>query len=123
MEKTKSWEYITEKGRQNKVRWQALADKYGLKINQWGIPALAGYTFDSPNALAYKTYVTQEMLKKGYLAGTVMYTCIEHTDEILDAYFEALDPIFADIRDFEDGKDVMKALDGPVCQAGFKRLN
>jgi len=95
MEKTKSWEYITEKGKQNKIRWQALADKYGLKINQWGIPALAGFTFDSPNALAYKTYITQEMLKKGYIAGNLMYTC----------------------------KDVMKALDGPVCQAGFKRLN
>ena len=123
MERIKSWEIITEKGKQNKVRWQALADKYGLKINQWGIPALAGYTFDSPNALAYKTYITQEMLKKGYIAGTSMYTCIAHTDEILDGYFEALDPIFAKIRDFEDGEDVMKALDGPVCQSGFKRLN
>jgi len=95
MEKTKSWEYITEKGKQNKIRWQALADKYGLKINQWGIPALAGFTFDSPNALAYKTYITQEMLKKGYIAGNLMYTCLAHTDEVLNGYFEALDPIFA----------------------------
>lgn len=123
MEDVKSWEYITKIGKQNKVRWQALADKYGLKINQWGIPALAGYTFDSPNALAYKTYITQEMLKKGYLAGTSMYTCIAHTSEILDDYFAALDPIFATIRDFEDGKDIVKYLDGPVCQSGFKRLN
>lgn len=123
MEKTKSWEVITEVGKQNKVRWQALADKYGLKIIQRGIPALAGYSFDSPNALAYKTYVTQEMLKKGYLAGTSMYTCICHTKEVLDGYFDALDPIFAKIRDFEDGEDVLKALDGPVCQSGFKRLN
>ena len=52
-----------------------------------------------------------------------MYTSLAHTQEILDNYFEALDPIFADIRDFEDGKDVMKVLEGPVCQAGFKRLN
>lgn len=123
MEDVKSWEYITKIGEQNKLRWQALADKYGLKINQWGIPALAGYTFDSPNALAYKTYITQEMLKNGYLAGTSMYTCIAHTSEILDDYFAALDPIFAAIRDFEDGKDIMKYLDGPVCQSGFKRLN
>lgn len=123
MEKVKSWEYITNIGVQNKQRWQALADKYGLKINQWGIPALAGYTFDSPNALAYKTYVTQEMLKKGYIAGTSMYTCIAHTEEILNDYFNALDPIFAKIRDFEDGEDVIKSLDGPICQSGFKRLN
>ena len=63
------------------------------------------------------------MLKKGFLAGNSMYPCIAHTPEIIDAYYEALDPIFADIRDFEDGKDVMKALEGPVCQSGFKRLN
>ena len=81
------------------------------------------YLFNSPNHLAYKTFITQEMLKKGFLAGTNMNTCIAHTPEILDAYFDALDPIFARIRNFEDGEDVMKALEGPVCQSGFGRLN
>jgi len=123
MERTKSWDVITNIGLDNKRRWQELADKHGLKINQWGISALAGYTFDSPNALAYKTYVTQEMLKRGILAGNSMYACICHTQKILDTYFTNLDEVFADIREFEDGRDVMKALDGPVCLAGFKRLN
>lgn len=123
MERTRSWEKITDIGLENKKRWQILADKYGLRINQWGIPALAGYTFDSPNALAYKTYITQEMLKRGYLVGNSLYACICHTPEILDGYFQNLDDLFADIRDFEDGRDVMKALDGPICTAGFKRLN
>ena len=31
MERTKSWEKITAIGLDNKKRWQALADKYGLK--------------------------------------------------------------------------------------------
>ena len=123
MERTKSWEVITAKGLENKKRWQALADKYGLEIEQWGIPALAGYNFKSKNHLAYKTFITQEMLKQGYLAGNSMYPCLAHTPEIVDDYFEKLDKIFAQIRDFEDGKDVMQALDGPVCQSGFKRLN
>lgn len=123
MEREHSWEKITKIGLSNKKRWQALANKYGLSITQWGIPALAGYTFNSKNALAYKTYVTQEMLKRGYLAGNSMYTCICHTDDILDGYFQNLDEIFAQIREFEDGKDVMKALDGPTCHSGFKRLN
>ena len=123
MERVKSWEVITAIGNSNKKRWQALADKYGLEIEQWGIPALAGYNFKSKNHLAYKTFITQEMLKKGYLAGNSMYPCIAHTPEILDGYFFELDKIFAQICDFEDGKDVMKSLDGPVCQSGFKRLN
>ena len=123
IEKERSWEKITAIGAENKRRWQALADKYGLPIKQWGIPALAGYTFQSPNALAYKTYITQEMLAKGYLAGNSMYTCICHTPDVIDGYFEALDPIFARIREFEDGRDVSKELKGPVCHSGFARLN
>ena len=123
MERIKSWEIITKIGEDNKKRWQELADKYGLEIEQWGIPALAGYSFVGEKRLAYKTFIAQEMLKKGFLAGDCMYTCIAHTPDVIDAYFDALDPIFARIRDFEDGEDVMKSLEGPVCQSGFKRLN
>lgn len=123
MERVKSWDVITNNGIAVKKHWQVLADKYGLKISHWGIPAMCGYVFDSPNALAYKTFITQEMLKKGFLGSTNMNSCTAHTPEIMDAYFEALDSIFARIRDFEDGADVMKALEGPVCQSGFKRLN
>ena len=124
MERIKSWEIITKIGNENKRHWQELADKYGIKINQWGIAPLAGYNFDSKNHLAYKTYITQEMIKKGYLAGNSMYACIAHTPDVIDGYFEALDPVFAVISDCENGKrDIMKELEGPVCQAGFKRLN
>ena len=103
MERIHSWDIITQIGKEIKQRWQTLADKHGVAITQWGIPALAGYTFESKNALAYKTYITQEMLAKGYLAGNSVYACIEHTPEVLDGYFYELDKLFADIREFEDG--------------------
>ena len=45
------------------------------------------------------------------------------TPEILEGYFYELDKLFADIREFEDGRDVMKELSGPVCHSGFNRLN
>jgi len=94
-----------------------------LKIDHWGLPALTGFTIQSPNALAYKTLITQEMLAKGYLAGNSVYVCIEHTPEIIDAYFDALDPVFGLIKECEEGREVMTLLKGPVCHAGFKRLN
>lgn len=123
MERLSSWDTITNTGIVIKQRWQQLADKYELLIDQWGLPALAGFTFKSRNALAYKTYITQEMLEKGYLAGNSVYVCIDHTPEVLEGYFNALDPMFAKIREFEDGLDVMAQLKGPICHAGFKRLN
>jgi glutamate-1-semialdehyde 2,1-aminomutase len=123
MERTQSWDTITQTGLNIRQRWQQLADKHGLQIDHWGLPALTGYTFKSDNALAYKTLITQEMLAKGYLAGNSVYVCTEHTPAVLDGYFAELDPIFATIKECEEGRDVMSLLKGPVCHGGFKRLN
>ena len=123
MERLKSWDTITQTGLQIRQRWQQLADKHDLKIDHWGLPALTGFTFQSPNALAYKTLITQEMVVKGYLASNSVYACIDHTPEVVAGFFDALDPIFALIKECEEGRDVMKLLKGPVCHGGFKRLN
>lgn len=123
MEKTKSWDTITATGNQIRQSWQQLANKHGISIAHWGLPALTGFTINAPNALAYKTLITQEMLAKGYLAGTSVYVCTEHTPDVMSRFFEELDPVFALIKECEDGRDVMALLKGPVCHGGFKRLN
>jgi len=123
MERVNSWETITRTGLNIRQGWQELADKHGLKISHWGLPALTGFTLESANALAYKTLITQEMLKQGYLASNSVYVCTEHTESIVKGYFEVLDPVFGVIAECEQGRDVMRLLDGPVCHAGFKRLN
>jgi glutamate-1-semialdehyde 2,1-aminomutase len=123
MERVKSWDQITRTGVDITARWHKLAARHGLGITTGGLPSLTWFGFTSPNALAYKTLITQEMLAKGYLASNSVYVCTEHTPEIVDAYFEALDPIFGVIRQCEDGRDVNSLLKGPVCHAGFKRLN
>jgi glutamate-1-semialdehyde 2,1-aminomutase len=123
MERFKSWGIITETGLRIRKGWQQLADRHGLNIDHWGLPALTGFTFQSPNALAYKTLITQEMLAKGYLAGNSVYVCTEHTPEVVNDFFEALDPVFGLVKECEEGRDVMSILKGPVCHGGFKRLN
>jgi len=123
MEREKSWQAITQIGNNISSQWKSLADKYELEISTWGLPALSGYTFNLPNALSYKTLITQEMLKKGYLAANSVYACTEHKQELVDGYFAELDPIFATIKECEEGLDVNSLLDGPICHSGFKRLN
>ena len=123
MDNLQSWERITETGLDITSKWHGLAQKHGLTISTSGLPALTRFSFSSPSALAYKTLVTQEMLRKGYLAASSVYVCTEHTPEIITGYFEALDPIFGLIRDCEEGYDVMRLLNGPVCHGEFKRLN
>ncbi|RYE58067.1 MAG: aminotransferase class III-fold pyridoxal phosphate-dependent enzyme [Sphingobacteriales bacterium] len=123
MAREKSWEKITSTGLQVMQGWKNLAEKHDLTISVSGLASLATFSFTGKNPLAYKTLMTQEMLNKGYLAGPAMYSCIAHSTEIIKEYFENLDPVFALIRECEDGRDVIKVLKGPICHAGFKRLN
>jgi len=123
MERTRSYEQITAMGRVIGVEWRKLAQKHQLKIEVNGLPALTGFSFPSSNMLAYKTLITQEMLARGYLAATNVYVCTEHTQDIVDGYLNALDPIFGVIKECEEGRDVLSMLKGPVCHGGFKRLN
>jgi len=123
MERLKSWESITATGKRIKERWTQLAIGYGLSIDLWGLDALAGFTIQSANTLAYKTLITQEMLKKGFLAANSVYVSFEHTPKIIDAYFDELESVFSLIKECENGMDIHTLLNGPICHAGFKRLN
>ena len=123
MDKEKSWEKITSTGESVNQEWLKLSQEFELPITISGLAALTTFTFKSDNALAYKTLITQEMLKKGYLAATAVYVCTAHTPDIIKTYLENLKPIFQTIKECEEGRDIMKLLEGPIAHNGFKRLN
>lgn len=123
MERAKPWLKVTETGLKVRDIWSNLAAQNNLDITVGGLPAISTFAFNSPNSLKYKTLITQEMLKKGFLAGTAFYACTEHSTDILEAYKNYLGPIFALIKDCEEGRDIGSLLDDDVCHAGFKRLN
>ena len=123
MNKEKSWDKITSTGEHINKEWLKLSQEYELPITISGLTALTTFSFKSDNALAYKTLITQEMLKKGFLAATAVYVCIAHTPDIIKNYLENLKPIFQTIKECEEGRDIMKLLEGPIAHNGFKRLN
>ena len=123
MKREKSWEFISETGLKIRKGWRQLGNKHHLRIVDWGIPALTGFTIESPKALAYQTLITQEMLGKGYLARNGIYVCTDHTAEKIESYFNALDPVFELISECENGRDVESLLKGPIAHSGFSRLN
>lgn len=123
MDKEKSWEKITKIGEYVNSEWMNLSKEFDLPITISGLAALTTFSFKSENALAYKTFITQEMLKKGYLAATAVYVCTAHTKDIIDGYIENIRPIFQTIKECEDGRNIMDLLEGPIAHNGFKRLN
>ncbi len=123
MEKTKSWNKISQIGREIKKKWALISKENNLEVEISGISALPSFSFKSLNNLKYKTFITQEMLKKGFLAANSVYVCVEHDKKTIDQYIFELSKIFKKIKEFEDGKEINDYLEGPVCHSGFSRLN
>ena len=67
MEKIKSWKLISATGKKLK-NWLKISKNNGLKINVQGLDALPNFVFKSKNHNAYKSYISQEMVKKRILA-------------------------------------------------------
>jgi len=122
MKREKSWEKITKIGNEISKIWKKLSNKYQLPLTVYGLSALIKFKFNSKLNLEYKTFITQEMLKKGFLAADSVYVCIEHTPDILKSYEHALDSVFEIIAECENGRSIYDFLDVPVCNSTFRRL-
>jgi glutamate-1-semialdehyde 2,1-aminomutase len=123
MEKIKSWNIITDIGLKVRNNWLDLFNKYNIESTISGIPSLSTYSFKE-NDLEIQTLITQEMLKKGFLASNRFYACIAHDNQILDSYFNAFDETLNSISEINNNKiEIINRLDGPVRHSGFKRLN
>ena len=105
------------------LKWKKLALKHNLKIKINGIPALSSFIFQSKNHQAYKTFITQEMLKKGFLATTTIYISTAHTKKIIEKYLSSLDKLFKIIAKCEKGDDIYRYLESEVSTTDFARLN
>ena len=124
MEKQQSWKIITNLGRKIFLIWNKLAKKHKLEIKTSGLPSLAKFTFNSKNSQIYKTFITQEMLNKNFLATNGIYMSTSHNEKILTKYSEYLDEIFYKISECEKGKlNILSLLKYPISRNPFERLN
>jgi glutamate-1-semialdehyde 2,1-aminomutase len=103
--------------------WKNSADNANLKINISGLPSLQKFQFENEKDLAMKTFFTQEMLKRGFLAGGKFYSMYAHTVEIADLYVYETNIIFLKIAEMLEQDSLEKNLEGEIAHAGFKRLN
>lgn len=110
-------------GEQVQKRWLEIAEKHDIKIKVSGIYPLSHFEFEYENSLAYKTYFTQEMLSKGFLAATGFYMSYAHTQDILDKYFEAFEQVMMQIQEIHSKSESVEDYIDEICHAGFERLN
>ena len=124
MERERSWETISNLGKKVILIWKKLSKKHNLEIDISGLPSLAKFSFKSKDSQAYKTFITQEMLKNKFLAATGVYLCTSHNDKIFKKYSNHLDEIFYKISQCEKGNlRISNILKYPVSHVPFTRLN
>jgi glutamate-1-semialdehyde 2,1-aminomutase len=121
MEKIKSWDFISGLGKKVKANWTVLAKKHNIKLKIQGLSALPRFDFENKNNLYYKTFISQEFLKKNFLASNAIYLCTEHNMKIFNNYFDILDSVFLKIsRSISDNINPQKLLNGSVCIGGIR---
>ena len=99
---------------------QNIFGRMGIIID--GMSTVPVLLFSGDEIFSRKTFFTQEMLKRGFLASNVIYLSLTHCEAIIDSYAAAASDIFDQSKiQFENGS-ISKLLDGDVCHSGFQRL-
>ena len=121
MKSLNSWKIISNVGRDIKQKWNIIAKENKLKIDVKGLDALPKFTFNSKKNNLYKTFITQEMLKRNILASNAVYTCISHKRNILDKYYNVMNNVFKTIKKCENEEDnIFEHLESPESMIGFR---
>ncbi|WP_415272006.1 aminotransferase class III-fold pyridoxal phosphate-dependent enzyme [Candidatus Pelagibacter sp. Uisw_121] len=111
---------ISNYGNKIKKGWIKISKKNKVKISISGQDSIPYLKFDYPNSLEILTYFTQEMLKKGFLAGAQVATSFAYNDKIINKYLKEVDNVFSKIQTcLKNGKFPLK---GEIKHSTFKRL-
>lgn len=102
--------------------WENLSTKYALNMHVGGFKPMVHFNFPE-NHFLYTTYFTQEMLKKGFLAGSGFYAMYAHTDDTVKQYLSACEEVFTQLKQHIEKNDVQEQLQSQIAQSGFGRIN
>ena len=102
--------------------WRRAAERARLPVTVAGIPPLASFSFDDPDAPALTTLFIQLMLERGFLASDRFYATIRHGEDEISAYLHAVAAAFTSIAEARAANAVRDRLAGPVKHTGFARL-
>ena len=78
--------------------------------------------FEHEQSQELMTLYIRLMLQRGFLTSGGMFVSLPHTEEVIDEYAEAMEPVFAEIADALRAGDVTERIDGMVARPGFARL-
>ena len=121
MEKYQTYNILKKNGNYLISQWKKLSKKYNLSLEISKMPCICNFRFKKNNNF-FKTLITKEMLKQGYLASNIVYVSIYHNKKNIDKYIKKLDPIFKKIKLIMNDDKVLKKISKLSSENSFKRL-
>lgn len=85
-------------------------------------PILSFNSGDQLLDLKIKTFLTQEMLKKGYIFSNVIYLSLKHNYKNIDRFFDNFHQILKKDSENFSHRFFKKNIKGPIAHSGFRRL-
>lgn len=121
MERDKTYSKINLLDKKVRTLWKKLSKLHKINIKIEGMTGIPSFKFNHKDNLAFKTYITQEMLKKKIFASNIVYLCSVHDSYILKKYKKNLSKIFKKIKECIDNKnEIGQLLEGPVSNYGLR---
>lgn len=122
-ENASPWKKICENGKYLNTQWKKITNNNNLNININGYEAITSFAFSNNLNKYYKTYITKEMLGKGYLASNQIYLTVKHNKKIIDEYIKNLNQVLKDLSKIDTLTKIKKKLNNKVSHTSFQRLN
>jgi len=125
MKSEQSWTVLPELGANLKRGWTAAAATAGLSLSISGLDALPAFRIEGTTSgyLIAKTYFTQAMLDRRFLASNLVYVSMVHSGRDAALYLDAVADVFSEIASLNSNDELSHRLRGPVCHDTFERLN
>lgn len=114
--------HLVRQGLAVQAGWAAAAALHGIPCSVSGIPPLSHFSFQGDAGQVLKALFVQHMLDQGYLASTLFYPMLAHTDEHVVGYLQAVGESFRVLRQALDQGTTQAMLRGQPAAAGFARL-
>lgn len=122
-ERKRAVDHNTALGEILKTELESQFQKHNLPVKVTGFPSTPILSMEGDQSLEMKTFYTQEMLKRGYLASSVLTMSLAHTPKDIKTFLSHTDEVFANLASHSSRGTLQKTIQGPVCHGGFKRLN
>lgn len=119
-------QYLATQGQKIKDGFQALAVKHGMDdyISIGGYPcrSIVNFSEKAGDGLVLKTYLQQEMIRRGILWSSFHNMCFSHSDEDVQYTLNAYDDIFPTFKSLIESQSVASALEGQVLEPVFRKV-